>query len=161
MPPQLNGEKALNAAMSLVGLSASPAAMVADEVFTGVLKSTSSAADDVMVSPSSAAVISVRLTVEQRARGRKKLRANATADTRRIVAHLVSMMNPTAHDEQSPALVVSVVLTYLTFSCGAGSPNRRLTKAGAGPVSCNGLLGSPRAFIAVRCAEPDRLEQFV
>ena len=34
-----------------------------------------------------------------------------------------------------------VDLTYMTFSCGAGSPNPQHTKAGAGPVRCNGSLG--------------------
>ena len=34
----------------------------------------------------------------------------------------------------------SVDLTYKTFSCGAGPSNRRIPQAGAGPVSCNGLL---------------------
>ena len=38
----------------------------------------------------------------------------------------------------------SVDLTNLTFSCGAGSPTLRITKAGAGPVRCNGWLGRAR-----------------
>lgn len=29
----------------------------------------------------------------------------------------------------------------MTFSCGAGPSNRCIPQAGAGPVSCNGLLG--------------------
>ena len=37
-----------------------------------------------------------------------------------------------------------VDLTSRTFSCGAGSPTRRTTKAGAGPVRCNGSLGRAR-----------------
>ena len=37
-----------------------------------------------------------------------------------------------------------VDLTSSPFSCGAGSPTPRLTKAGAGPVRCNGSLGRAR-----------------
>ena len=37
-----------------------------------------------------------------------------------------------------------VDLTSSPFSCGAGSPTRRTTKAGAGPVRCNGSLGRAR-----------------
>ena len=38
------------------------------------------------------------------------------------------------------AVAERVSPTYMTFSCGAGSPNPNEPKAGAGPVRCNGLL---------------------
>ena len=39
------------------------------------------------------------------------------------------------------ALAERVSPTYMTFSCGAGPSNHCIPQAGAGPVSCNGLLG--------------------
>ena len=48
--------------------------------------------------------------------------------------------------------VRSVDLTYLTFSCGAGPSNRCIPQAGAGPVSCNGLLDGSAWGRATGCA---------